>query len=262
MSIETSGGGEIHVILALLRPPYEDSEDNRLSFASLIPPSPPKIDQPEIMKVTLPDNRCESCSVRRAFGTVLPSLSAILLIAGCTSGGGDADVVPPVPVAEASAADAAPSENADPDGSKHRHYTGIGFAIPNSWQEVPNVKMIDSKYIIPTENGDMEMTLTSMGGGAEGNISRWVGQVGRDPGEEPSRSTVEVAGIESYKVDVRGSYNSTVGDNPGPREDWRLIGIVVPQQRDFTIKLAGPREAVVEFQDELQAFLKTAHLDH
>lgn len=186
-----------------------------------------------------------------------------LALCGCTQSGGDESAVPPVPVADSASAEPAAPESSGADGeSTHRHYEGIGFAIPNSWQEIPNVKMIDSKYIIPSEHGDMEMTLTSMGGGAEGNISRWVGQVGRDPGEEPSRSTIEVAGIKSSMVDVRGSFNSTVGDNKGPQEDWRLIGIVIPMQRDFTIKLVGPREAVVEFKDELDEFLKSAHTGH
>ena len=187
----------------------------------------------------------------------------VLGLSGCTQSGNDESAVPPVPVAESSSAETPASESGSADGeSRHRHYEGIGFAIPNSWQEIPNVKMIDSKYIIPSEHGDMEMTLTSMGGGADGNINRWVGQVGRDPGEEPSMSTIEVAGIKSRMVDVRGSFNSTVGDNKGRQEDWRLIGVVIPMQRDFTIKLVGPREAVVEFKDELDAFLKSAHLDH
>lgn len=215
------------------------------------------------MKVTTPDNRhLDSLPDRKIRFLIWTSMSTVLFTAGCVPEGGAGNEVPPVPVAEAADIETNSVDEADPDGSKHRHYTGIGFAIPNSWKEVPNVKMIDSKYIIPTENGDMEMTLTSMGGGAEGNLNRWVGQVGRDPGDEPSFSTIEVAGIKSRKVDVRGSFNSTVGANPGAKEDWRLIGIVVPMQRDFTIKLAGPREAVVEFQDELDAFLETAHLDH
>lgn len=189
--------------------------------------------------------------------------TSIVLISGCTSqSGGESESVPPVPVAEPVVSEPAETANKSPEGSTHRHYTGIGFAIPNTWKELPDQRMVDSKYIIPTENGDMEMTLTSMGGGADSNINRWVGQVGRDPGEEPSFSTIEVAGIKSRMVDVRGSFNSTVGANKGPQEDWRLIGIVVPMQRDFTIKLVGPREAVVEFQDDLDAFLKTAHLDH
>ena len=186
---------------------------------------------------------------------------ALLLIAGCTSQN-DADVnVPPVPVAE-SKSSAPPVENSNPDGSTHRHYSGIGFNIPNNWQELPNQTMVDSKFLIPSEHGEMEMTLTSMGGGLEANLQRWVGQVGLEPGDEPSWSTVDVAGIESRMVDVRGSFNSTVGASRGAKEDWRLIGIAVPLPRDFFVKLVGPREAVVEFQDELDAFLETAHLDH
>jgi len=192
---------------------------------------------------------------------------ASLALAGCIQSVDSETNVPPVPVAEPVAESAtpesSPTEQHDGDGqSKHRHYEGIGFAIPNSWQELSGQQMVDSKYIIPTEHGEMEMTLTSMGGGIDANLNRWVGQVGRDAGEEPSWSTVDVAGIDSRKVDVRGSFNSTVGSNPGAKEDWRLIGIAVPLPRDFFVKLVGPREAVVEFQDELDAFLKTAHLDH
>lgn len=186
-----------------------------------------------------------------------------LVLCGCTPSASDENAVPPVPVADSASAEPTTSEAGGGDGdSTHRHYEGIGFAIPNSWQEIPDARMVDSKYIIPSEHGSMEMTLTSMGGGADMNLNRWVGQVGRDPGEEPSFSTIEVAGIKSRMVDVRGSFNSTVGDNKGPQEDWRLIGIVIPMQRDFTIKLVGPREAVVEFKDELDAFLKSAHTDH
>ncbi len=185
-----------------------------------------------------------------------------LALSGCTQPDSEEAAVPPVPVAESTSAEPSTSESGADGESTHRHYAGIGFAIPNYWQEIPNAKMVDSKYIIPSEHGDMEITLTSMGGGADMNLNRWVGQIGRDPGEEPSFSTIEVAGIKSRMVDVRGSFNSTVGDNKGPQEDWRLIGLVIPMQRDFTIKLVGPREAVVEFKDELDAFLKSAHTDH
>lgn len=187
-------------------------------------------------------------------------LTGLLLSAGCSPSEENAGEVPPIPVADR--VDAEVPSAPDVDGSKHRHYAGIGFAIPNSWQEIPNQRMVDSKYIIPTENGDIEMTLTSMGGGLDANLKRWVGQVGMDPGDEPTWSTVNVAGIDSRKVDVRGSFNSTVGDDPGAKEDWRLIGIAIPLPRDFFVKLVGPRAAVAEFQDDLQAFLETAHMGH
>ncbi|MGZ0169337.1 MAG: hypothetical protein ACKVHE_07260 [Planctomycetales bacterium] len=216
------------------------------------------------MSTTYKANNDSKCISIQKLGKSSSLFACVVLgLSGCTQSGNDDPVVPPVPVADSVSAETPASDSGGADGeSKHRHYEGIGFAIPNSWQEIPNAKMVDSKYIIPTEHGDMEMTLTSMGGGADGNINRWVGQVGRDPNEEPSFSTIEVAGIKSRMVDVRGSFNSTVGANKGPQEDWRLIGLVVPLQRDFTMKLVGPREAVVEFKDELDAFLKSAHTDH
>lgn len=192
---------------------------------------------------------------------VTAGLLMLVLSSGCSSDLQENASVPPVPVASVEAtADAVDDESAD--GSGHRHYTGIGFEIPEDWQEIPNQTMVDSKFLIPSEHGEMEITLTSMGGGIQANLDRWVGQVGREPGDEPGWSTVDVAGIEARMVDVRGSFNSTVGSNPGAKEDWRLIGIAIPLPRDFFVKLVGPREAVVEFQDELDAFLKTAHLDH
>lgn len=187
-----------------------------------------------------------------------------MILAGCTPpAGSDSTEAPPVPTAEA-IAEAAPTvaEPTNPDGTEHRHYAGIGFDLPNYWQELPDQQFVDSKFIIPAENGDMEITLTSMGGGIEANLNRWVGQVGREPGDEPSWSTVDVAGMESRQVDVRGSFNSKVGDNPGTKQDWRLIGIAVPTPRNFFIKLVGPRASVVDFQDELATLLKSAHLDH
>lgn len=194
--------------------------------------------------------------------SLLTILCLSLTVSGCTESESDEASVPPVPVAESTTVEPAASHSGGDGETTHRHYAGIGFAIPNSWEEIPDPPAVDSKYIIPTEHGDMEITLTSMGGGADMNINRWVGQVGRDPGEEPSHSTIEVAGIKSRMVDVRGSFNSTVGGNKGRQEDWRLIGIVIPMQRDFTIKLVGPREAVVEYKDELDAFLASAHTDH
>ena len=218
----------------------------------------------------MPLTRLNDPNCRRCFsGNTIPLLclasSAALLIVGCVPANDvSQSEVPPIPVAEPAAVESVSTsagETAE-DGSTHRHYTGIGFNIPASWQELPDQQFVDSKFIIPTESGDMEMTLTSMGGGIEANLNRWVGQVGREPGDEPSWSTVDVAGVESKMVDVRGSFNTKVGDNPGTKQDWRLIGIAVPLPRNFFIKLAGPREAVAGFQDELDAFLKTAHADH
>ena len=191
---------------------------------------------------------------------------ALAALAGFTIGCADRQpqTTPEIPVAEEQDA-AEPevteeSENETPasESGSRRKYTGISFEIPGNWKSL-EAKMIDSKYLVETDKGDIEITLTGMGGGLDANLDRWVKQVRREPNDEPEWSTVNVAGIESKQVDVRGRYTSGVGNDTGTRQQSRLIGIAVPiPVRDFFVKLVGPREAMVEFDDELKAFLKTA----
>ncbi len=147
-------------------------------------------------------------------------------------------------------------------GGGPRQYTGIKLDIPDKWREVPNVAMVDSKYIVPSAKGDMELTLTSMGGGIPANIDRWAGQIKRPSGEEVKRDELDIGGLPSTLIDVRGTYtaNTAMGNNES-KEDWRLVGLGIPvPQRDFFVRLVGPREAVSEFYDELLKILKTAEL--
>ena len=193
------------------------------------------------------------------------ALSTAFLTSGCTQAPPQAP--PAIPVA---AVPSPPSTDSDGEpastssagvSGKRRQYTGISFEIPSNWTDQA-AQMVDSKYVVSTEHGDIEITLTSMGGGIDANLDRWVKQVRRESNDKPNSSTVDIAGVEAKKVDVRGQYASGVGSDKGTRQETRLIGIAVPLPlRDFFIKLVGPREAVVEFDDELQSFLKTARTD-
>jgi hypothetical protein len=187
-----------------------------------------------------------------------------VFLGGCAGESGPAGP-PPVPVSEQSrpvehVADTATDTatgTANDKVATRRKYGGLSFEIPSTWREIPDAPMVDSKFVISTEQGDCEMTLTTMGGGLEANLERWVGQIQQEPGDEPEWTTLSVAGVDSRMVDVRGAFHSNVGPNPGRKENWRLIGIAVPQDRDFFVKLLGPREAITELQDQLNEFLKT-----
>ena len=192
----------------------------------------------------------------------------VVSIVGCQASS-DSQEAPPVAVAtsESESTAAEPTESAGGETSTEstgteavetREYAGLSFDVPTSWEELEKSQFYDSKFIVHSEHGDMELTLASVGGGIDANLNRWVGQVGQAPGDEPTWSTVDVAGIESRMVDVRGSFNSRLPGQSGTQENWRLIGVAVPLARDFYVKLVGPREAVAEFQDDLTAFLKTA----
>lgn len=204
-------------------------------------------------------------------GSIQSLVSCLLLAAVGTSAGcvqEEAQAPPEVPVANEPEFDR-PKAKPAPDRSgpndavaagvgKRRKYTGISFEIPGNWKNKA-AQMVDSKYVVSTDNGDIEITLTSMGGGIDANLDRWVKQVRLDPNDEPSWSTIDIDGVEAKQVDVRGRYTSGVGGDTGTRQQTRLIGIAVPLPvRDFFIKLLGPREAVVDFDEELESFLKTA----
>lgn len=194
------------------------------------------------------------------FSIVLSSL-LFLGATGCERAESQRDVPA---VSQAPALDVPKSESSTEGktASGPRQYTGIKLAIPEGWREVPNVAMVDSKYIVPSPKGDMELTLTSMGGGIPANIDRWAGQIKRPSGEEVKREEVEIIGLPSALIDVRGTYtaNTAMGNNES-KDDWRLVGLGIPvPQRDFFVRLVGPREAVSEFYDDLLQILKSAEL--
>lgn len=176
---------------------------------------------------------------------------------------------PPVPVADTPATSHpeanAPSDTAASDdmssSSVDRAFAGIRFKIPVEWRELPNQQFVDAKFVIPSAQGDMELTMTTMGGGIEKNLSRWSGQVQQAPGDTPHRETITVDGVEATWVDLRGTFASSVGQNAGPRDNWRMIGVAIPQEpRDFYLKLVGPRSAVVEIHDQFREFVRSGSI--
>jgi hypothetical protein len=137
----------------------------------------------------------------------------------------------------------------------------LTFDIPQDWREDPNPKMVDSRYFIDTPAGELQLTLTSMGGGLRQNIERWVGQV-KTAGEGATRDEITIAGATCPRVDVRGDYNNRVGSDPGIKKDWRLIGIGIPNNaQDFFVKLVGPRGAIKEFKEDLEKFLDSGRFN-
>ena len=186
------------------------------------------------------------------------SLSALLCITslccGCFSES-TSQQAPPIPVAEPLSSTTA----GKPTSGGPRDYAGITYNIPASWSEIPNQTAVDSKYLVTTSKGELELTLTSMGGGIDSNIGRWIGQMRPGPGDSPKHETLDVDGLEGTLVDLRGEFSSKdATSNAGSRADWRLVGIGLPVPgRDFFVKLVGPREAVVEFYDELLTFVKS-----
>lgn len=181
-------------------------------------------------------------------------------ITGCAPSPQNSAEVPKISVAE-------PLGKASASGTDRpvgpRKYAGISFNIPAEWRELPDQQMVDSKYIVTTEKGELELTLTSMGGGVDANISRWMGQIQHGAGDDPQQGSIEIDGLSGTLIDCRGKYNSNVAtNNPGTKDDWRLVGIGLPvPRRDFFIRLVGPREAVAEFYEPFMKFVKSGDIE-
>jgi hypothetical protein len=186
------------------------------------------------------------------------SVATLWGLPGCADS--DSASVPEIQVVEEALADSNDDATMLPAAGGWRKYNGVSFQIPEDWKET-EAKVVDSKYIISTDDGDLEVTLTSMRGGIDANLSRWRLQMQQAPGDVPEESVITLDGVEAKMVDVRGVFNSRVGTQQVAKNS-RLIGVALPiRPMDFYVKLNGPRDAVANYYDDFRAFLKTAQIE-
>jgi len=179
----------------------------------------------------------------------------LLAAAGCSESRVEAPPVPSVPEVVQTSSQ---TETASASATGWRKYDGIRFNIPEDWEEV-EARMVDSKYAVQTTDGRIEITLTSMGGGIDANLNRWVKQMQQIPGESVEEDVLTLDGVEAKLIDVRGTFSQV--SSQSSTSNSRLIGVALPiSPRDFYVKLTGPRDAVASYQDNFRAFLKTAEI--
>ncbi|MFN0198381.1 MAG: hypothetical protein ACKVT0_16665 [Planctomycetaceae bacterium] len=194
----------------------------------------------------------------RCFFAMLAFVS-FLLTTGCGGNTPRNDVDPPIPVAEA-LADKAVSAN---DG-RERSIAGMSFRLPEKWTEIELTKeqqgFVDARFQIPTSAEPLTLTVTSVGGGIEANIDRWLGQVELEPGDSPKIEDFEVNGLTCKWVDLRGTFQSGMsGGNTSPQKNWRMIGIAIPHTpREVYLKVTGPRAAIAEVEEQIREFATSA----
>ena len=162
---------------------------------------------------------------------------AAIGVAGCGDEQPSANGDPPIPYAEPQDAARAPETTA----SATRVFEGIEFTIPQSWTETKLSGMrstiLQAAFGVPTLDDNLEITFSSVGGGIDQNIQRWIGQFG---GAEADQERIQVAGISATWIDIRGAFSAPVSGRPGPHSEWRLLGIAVPRQpQDLYVKTHG-----------------------
>ena len=144
---------------------------------------------------------------------------------------------------------------------------GIRFSVSEGWKEIElssqekQMRITNARFLIPAADEEVGLTFSFVGGGIDGNVKRWEGQFQLPAGEVPRVETIRVSGLEATWVDLRGTFQARVGENPGPHPNWRMIGVAVPMKpRDLYLKLTGPREAVAEVSAAFRTFVAGARL--
>ena len=197
------------------------------------------------------------------YSALLFASAVTLAVSGCSQDdASETPTAPEVPVAESITGDSSAGDATESVAGVRRKYTGISFDIPADWREDKSAQMIDSRYIIDRNGQELIIIMTAMRGGIRANIDRWITQVQTEPGDNPEPEMIDIAGLESVRIDLRGTYNNRVGTDQGVKRDWRFIGLAIPVEgSDFYLKLVGPREAIADYYDEFMEFVKTAQLE-
>lgn len=133
------------------------------------------------------------------------------------------------------------------------------WQVPAGWQEVSGGQFLVAKFTIAGPTGAAAVNISSStgeGGGLNGNINRWRGQLGlpqwSDADVDKSVTTVDVSGGKASLVDMSGM-------DPRTSQPVRLIGVVVPQSgQTWFYKLMGDAKVVESQKDAFIRFVQGA----
>jgi hypothetical protein len=132
--------------------------------------------------------------------------------------------------------------------------------VPDGWRQAELTPaqqgFVDARFEIPAYGDDVKLTLSTIGGGVQANIERWIGQFQAPDGITPQSESFEVDGVPVTVVDLRGEFQG-MGQSPQP--GWRMLGAAFDgDPRDFYIKLTGPERDVAELSADFRAFVTSA----
>jgi hypothetical protein len=190
--------------------------------------------------------------------------TGVLLAVACLGCGGERETAQrdaPIPTVPVPGTGPEKSAAASPE----LKFDGIRFTLPAGWKQVdvPPEKrgFIDAQVLVPAAGQELTLTLSSIGGGIEANVTRWKSQFSSGPSERPLIDAIDIGGRKATWVDLRGSFRASPGMAAESQSGWRMLGVGIPlEQRDFYLKLAGPAEAVEAAREEFREFVNTARL--
>jgi len=185
---------------------------------------------------------------------------SVAVAAGCGDRLGPVPTDPPIPVA----AESGTSDKAgDDEQNSQRDFDGIAFTIPEKWSETKltgmRASILQAAFGVPEVSDELEVTFSSVGGGIDQNLQRWVAQFG---GAAANKESLFVAGSKTTWVDMRGTFSAAVSGRPGQHANWRLLGAAFRRPpQDLYVKLTGPEQAVADVYDAFREMVTSASAD-
>ena len=147
---------------------------------------------------------------------------------------------------------------------------GLKYTAPATWEKeaVKSAMRVD-QFKLPraegdSEDGELAVFGTNIGGGIEPNIERWRGQfTGADgqpvPESAMTRQTFDANGLKVTFVDVTGRYNAGAmmgAPAAGPKDNFRLFGAIVETPAGpWYFKATGPAATMEKHREEFMQFL-------
>jgi hypothetical protein len=136
----------------------------------------------------------------------------------------------------------------------------LEWKAPTRWQRVQNPSAMRlATYRIPRAQGDAadaELSVTRVGGSADANATRWIGQFDEAGQRTAKRTTRQVGSAEVVMVEVEGTYSGAMGKDRSSQPGWALLGAIVPTPDiPYFFKLTGPKRSVLAARTELDALI-------
>ncbi len=145
--------------------------------------------------------------------------------------------------------------------------TGATFLLPAGWKKVkPETNIVEAEFELPRADGDEydgRLTLMSSGGLVSETMANRKSEFKYGDGEEPIEEKLEVSGIDSTLLDLRGEWRGpSFRPLSAPRTDYRMLLLIVhfSESSAFYAKLTGPRATVAAHEDEFREFIKSAKI--
>jgi hypothetical protein len=144
---------------------------------------------------------------------------------------------------------------------------GLTYLVPRAWEDTTSGKPMRAReFRIPPAAGDTEPGEVvafhfgaGQGGDVGANVTRWLGQFGKKPGDtDTALEQGTVGDLKMTIVRAKGTYAATAmapGQAQPPRDNWAMHSVIVqggPQGSVF-FRITGPQATIASIGDTITA---------